>query len=446
VKRILLIVVGVLVLAAMVVAGIKRGSAEKGAKIYVEPAKQRQISEVIKASGEIDPKEKVNISAHVVGKIENLYVKEGDEVRAGQPFLKLEQQAYIAARDQWAAQLRSAETGVRKAQVMLADAHVKRDRAQRLSQEGISTRQDLETAQLQEDSARLSLEDAREGVRQASANLVKARDDLAKTVIYSPLSGRVIKLNAEKGEVVVSGTMNNPGSVIGTIADLSEILAKVDVDETEIVDVAVGQSAVLKVDALSGREYHGRVVEVGSSGSTRAAQPDVTFFEVKIQMQDADAALRPGMSVRAEIRAATHQDAVVVPIQSVVERPPLAEEKPAQVAGKTATAAAQDDQDDQDAEDDDADEGDEQDEEVKVVFVVEEVKGKGGTQVHQRQVTTGISDETHVEVLSGLKRGERVVTGPYRTLRDLKDGQSVQVSRTTEAEDKKTAEDKDKER
>jgi HlyD family secretion protein len=246
----------------------------------------------------------------------------------------------------------------------------------------------------------------------------------------------VIKLNAEEGEVVVSGTMNNPGSVIGTIADLSEILANVDVDETEIVDVALGQNAVLKVDALPGREYHGRVVEVGSSGSSRAAQPDVTFFEVKIQMQDADAALRPGMSVRAEIRAATHENAVVVPIQSVVERPPLAEEKPAQVAGKAAAAAAKDDADDEEDED----------EEVKVVFVVEEAKGKGSTRVQQRQVTTGISDETHVEVLSGLKHGERVVTGPYRTLRDLKDGQSVQVSRTTEAEDKKTAEDKEKER
>src|SRR4029078_1888273 len=159
---------------------------------------------------------------------------------------------------------------------------------------------------LQEDSARLSLEDAQEGVRQARASLVKARDDLAKTVIYSPLSGRVIKLNAEEGEVVVSGTMNNPGSVIATIADLSEILAKVDVDETEVVDVAVGQSAVLKVDALPRREYHGRVVEVGSSGTRRAAQPDVHFLEVKVLLADADEALRPGMSVRAEISAATH--------------------------------------------------------------------------------------------------------------------------------------------
>jgi HlyD family secretion protein len=424
VKRVLLIAGGILVLAALVVAGIRQGGKEKGTKVYAEAAARRDISEVIKATGEIDPREKVNISAHVVGKIEKLYVKEGDEIRAGRPFLELEKQAYVAQRDQWAAQLRSMQTGVRKAEVMLADAKVKGDRARRLSQEGIATRQDLETAELQESSAKLALDEAHEAVHQTQANLEKAKDDLSKTTIYAPLTGRVIKLNAEEGEVVVSGTMNNPGSVIGTIADLSEILAKVDVDETEIVDVAVGQQAVLKVDALPGREYRGRVVEVGSSGSSKAAQPDVTFFEVKILMENADAALRPGMSVRAEIQAKTHEKAVVVPIQAVVERPPLGGE------GKTASAAP-------------AAAGSDGDEEVKVVFTVEKT-GKGA-KVHQREVATGISDETHVEILSGLKSGETVVSGPYRTLRDLKDGAKVRISQTSEAEDKKKADEKAKE-
>ena len=441
-KRILLIAGAVAVLAALVVLGIRRGRADTGVKVYTEEAARRDISEVIKASGEIDPKEKVNISAHVVGKIDHLYVKEGDDIRKGQPFLQLEQEAYIAQRDQWAAQLRNASTGVRQAEVNLADARIKLERAKRLSTEGISTRQDLETAQLQVDSGRLSLDSAREAVKQAQANLDKAKDDLSKTIIYAPLTGRVIVLNAEQGEVVVSGTMNNPGSVIGTIADLSEILAKVDVDETEVVDVAVGQSAVLKVDAIPSHDYHGKVVEVGSSGSSRAAQPDVTFFEVKILMQDADAALRPGMSVRAEISAVTHVKAVVVPIQSVVERLPVEEsgekdgkrdkmEKTAKPgpaerssAGAATSAAAK------------AGEA----EEIKVVFVVD--GAAKGARAHQRPVTTGISDETHVEIKSGLEPGELVTTGPYRTLRDLADGAAVTVSQTSEADDRKAAEDK----
>ena len=215
-------------------------------------------------------------------------MQEGDLIRKGQPFLRLEEQAFLAQRDQWAAQLRSSQTAVQQAEVSLADARVKLARAQKLKSEGISTQQDLEAAQLAETSARLQLDSAREAVRQTQANLVKAQDDLTKTTIYSPLTGRVIALNAKEGEVVVSGTMNNPGSVIGTIADLAEIIAEVDVDETEIVNVRLGQKAVLRVDALPGREYTGKVVEVGSSGYNRANQPDVTFFKVKILLDHPD--------------------------------------------------------------------------------------------------------------------------------------------------------------
>src|SRR5206468_4718402 len=140
------------------------------------------------------------------------------------------------------------------------------------------THEQLEAAQLAETSARLRLDEAHESVHQTQANLTNAQDALSKTTIYAPLTGRVIVLNAKQGEVVVSGTMNNPASVIGTIADMSEINAEVDVDETEIVNVKLGQDTVLRVDALPGREYRGKVIEVGSSGYNRPAQPDVTFF------------------------------------------------------------------------------------------------------------------------------------------------------------------------
>jgi HlyD family secretion protein len=182
--------------------------------------------------------------------------------------------------------------------------------------------------------------------------------------------------------------MNNAASVIGTIADMSEVLAEVDVDETEIVQVQSGQRAELKVDALPKRVYHGKVTEVGSSGYNRSSQPDVTFFKVKVLLDDSDRHLRSGMSVRAEIETQADKGALVVPIQAVVERPPLG-----------------------------ASRGDE----IKVVFVV------AGGKAHQRKVDTGISDETRVEVIAGLRPGEQVVTGPYRSLRDLRDGDPVRI-------------------
>lgn len=414
-KRVLIGLVVLLVLGGIVFGSLRANKGKQGPKVYVEEAKRREIVQVVKATGSIDPKEKVNLSSHVVGKIEKLYVHEGDSIRAGQPFLDLEKDIYLSARDRFAAQLASARTAVHKAEVQLADSRLRLDRAKRLAGEGVVSQEQMEAAQLAESSARLSLDEAHDAVTQAGASLDQAKTDLAKTTIYAPITGRVVRLDAEQGEVVVFGTMNNPASIIGVIADLSEILAKVDVDETEVVNIHPGQTATLKVDAVSTREYHGHVVEVGSSGSSRPQQPDVTFFEVKIQLDDADEALRPGMSVRASVRAEAHADALVVPIQSVVERTPLgADGKPL--------------------------EGPAGNEEVKVVFVV--IDGKA----HQKPVTLGLSDETHIEILTGIDAGAKVITGPYRILRDLKEGETVQVSKTTEAEDRRKAREKDRDK
>lgn len=414
-KRVLIGLVVLLALGAIIFASVRANKGKQGLKVYVEEAKRREIVQVVKATGSIDPKEKVNLSSHVVGKIEKLYVHEGDSIRAGQPFLDLEKDVYVSARDRFAAQLASARTATHKAEVNLADSRLRLERAKRLAGEGVVSQEQLEAAQLAESSAKLSLDEARDAVTQASASLDQARTDLAKTTIFAPITGRVVRLDAEQGEVVVFGTMNNPASIIGVIADLSEILAKVDVDETEVVNIHPGQTATLKVDAVSTREYHGHVVEVGSSGSSRPQQPDVTFFEVKIQLDDADEALRPGMSVRASIRAEAHADALVVPIQSVVERPPL------DAAGKPLEGAAGN-------------------EEIKVAFVVENGKAR------QRPVTLGLSDETHIEILKGLDTGAKMITGPYRILRDLKDGDTVQVSLTTEAEDRRKSREKERDK
>jgi HlyD family secretion protein len=399
-KKILIGLGVVLVLGAIVAASVmKNREGGKGEKVYAEPVLRRDISRIVKASGTVDPKTKVNISTHVVARIEELYVVEGQEVEAGQPFLTLEKEAFVAAEQRAAAQVEIAQTQLRQAEVDTADAELKARRLRRLAAEKIASDEQLEAVELQLQSARLRIEQAREALLQARADLDKARDDLRKTTIYAPLSGRVIELHAEEGEVVVAGTMNNPASVIATVADLSEILIEVDVDETEIVAVELGQEAVSSVDAVPDHEYVGRVVEIGSSGFQKPTQPDVTYFKVKVLLEEPDQRLRPGMSARTEIEVTTRRDTFVVPIQSVIYRRPL-----------------------------DAPEGVEV-EETTVVFVVEEDLAV------QRAVEVGISDPTHAELLAGVTEGDLVVTGPQRTLKDLEHEDEVRVESEDDDED-----------
>ncbi|MEO8505247.1 MAG: efflux RND transporter periplasmic adaptor subunit [Acidobacteriota bacterium] len=409
-KRKALLIGGVaLLLVGLVVASIVSSSRRgKGVAIYAEEAKRRDISRIVKASGQVDPRTKVNISAHVVGKIERLYVKEGDWIDKGKPFLDLEKEAFVALRDSSLAQLEIQRSRLRQAELALADAQIKKTRAERLIDEKIATKEQLETASLNWDSTRQSLEQAKEGVTQVTAELAKAKSDLEKTTIFAPISGRVITLNAKEGEVVVSGTMNNPASVIGIIADLSEILVEVDVDETEIVHVKVGQKAELDVDAVPDHKYAGTVVEIGSSGYSKATQPDVTFFKVKILFDAPDDSLRPGMSSRAAIDTAKSVKALVIPIQAVVERTPVHPKGAAKPAEPEA--------------------------EIRVIFKV--VKDKAV----QTVVQTGLVDATGIEVTGGLADGDKVITGPYRSLKKIKDGDAITI--TKEADDKDAQKEK----
>jgi HlyD family secretion protein len=427
VRRALLIALGVLLLGGIIFASLKAGGSKTGEKVYTEAAVRRPITQLVKASGEVNPRVKVNISAHVVARVDKLFVKEGDRIEKGKPFLILETKDFVADRDQWAAQVQTAKTNVKQSDVALADAVIKLHRAERLQKEGIMTIEQFETAQLNERSARLKVEESGEAVSQSQANLLRAQTDLDLCTIIAPVAGRVITLNVKEGEVVVSGTMNNPASVLGVIADLSEVLAEVDVDETEIVHVQVGQAAVLKVDALPDHNYHGKVTEVGNSGYSKTNQPDVTFFKVKLLFSDPDQSLRPGMSVRAEISTATEPTAIAVPIQAVVERAPVnAKTKKAGTSTASSNPSG--------PSGGSGGTGDE----IKVVFAIE--KGKA----YQRPVTTGISDETHVAITSGIKPGDQVVTGPYRTLRDLRDGAAVQIGKPGDEKAKSTSDKDDK--
>ncbi len=434
-KRALIGLVVVAGLGLIVWSSLRGDKKGRGEAVYTQAASQRSITRTVTASGAIDARVTVDLSAHVVAKVETLYVKEGQEVKAGQPILELEKDVFTAAVESWRAQLRQAQSAAKQAEVELADAKTRMKRMDRLTDQGIVATEDVDSARLKEESARLQLDQAKDQVQYTQANLTKALDDLSKTTIYSPIDGRVVSLNAEPGEVVVSGLMNNPATKIATIADLSELLAELDVDENEIVAVQLGQPVSVKVDAVADRELHGKVVEVGSSGSTRPGQGDVTFFEVDVLLDKPDPDLRPGMSVRANIEVATHDDAVVVPIESVVERDPKAADDGGTDAGKDAgqdagpnagkaetvgTSGA----DDHAA----ADSSGGKTEPVEVVYVVEDGVA------HRRAVKTGISTVTDVEIVSGLDAGETVITGPFRTLRDLKDGDPVHIEKEKEEE------------
>ena len=405
-KKKLLIGGGLVLVAAIVIASISGGGPDRE-KVYVEPAGTRTLEALVSAPGEIDPKIKVNISAHIVGKIERLYFNEGDTVKKGQKLVDLERFLYVAQRDRLTAELASRRVEAQRARAALHTAESSYQRAQNLSKQGIQAQELFDQSRLAYENARAGVAAADQGIQEAEAGLRSATTDLERTTLHSPIDGKVVQLNAHEGEVVVTGTMNNPGSVIAVIADLSEILVEAEVGEGEVVAVKLGQPAKIKVDAVMDKEYHGHVVEIGSSASQRAGASAVRFFNVKIAIDDSDERLRPGMTSQVAIVTNSAPHAVIVPIQSVVERVPGAKKD---------------------------EESDESAPKKKYVFVVKNDK------IKQTEVTTGISDATHVSVLSGVKAGEMIVTGPFRTLKKLHDGDSVEVVK----EEKKTTEEEKK--
>ena len=399
-KRALIIAGAIVVIAAIALASIYSGGPE-GARVQVEPVKPRTIEAVVTAPGQIDPKVKVNVSAHTIGKIERLYFAEGDVVKRGQKLVDLEKPNYVAQRDRIASEVVSQQVEVQRARTALATAEASYRRAQSLKDQGIQAQELFEQARLAYENARAGVAAAQQGVHQARATLRQASEDLSRTTIVAPLDGKVVQLNAREGEVVVSGTMNTPGSVIAVIADLSEILVEAEVGETEVVNVKVGQAARVKIDAVPDKLYRAHVVEIGSSAAVRqGAGSGIRYFKVKVSIDDADERLRPGMTAQVSIVTSSAANAIAVPIQSVVERRPP------------------------DAADD----------APKKKYVFLEDRGKA----RMVAVTTGISDDTHVAVLSGIKAGDRIITGPFRTLKELEDGEAIQVTK----EPKKTSKSK----
>jgi HlyD family secretion protein len=340
----------------------------------------RTIQAIVTAPGEIDPKVKVNISAYIIGKIDKLYFAEGDTVRKGQKLVDLERTAYQAAFLRAQAAVSAAKIEVVRAKTAMATTEAAYKRAINLGKQGIQAQELFDQARQANDNAVAGYDSARQGVSQAGAILQSAQTDLDHTTILSPMNGKVVQLNAHEGEVVIPGTMNNPGSVIAVIAEPAKI----------------------HVDAISDKEYAGHVAEIGSSAALKQGTgAGMRYFTVKVQIDNPDDQLRPGMTSQVSIITTTAGSALSVPIQSVVERVP-----PSLTKSKTGT-----------------EDEDENAPKSKYVFIVKDGK------VKMTEVKTGVSDATHVALVSGVTAKDQVMTGPFRTLKKLKDGDSVEVTK-----------------
>ncbi|MDZ7372367.1 MAG: efflux RND transporter periplasmic adaptor subunit [candidate division KSB1 bacterium] len=414
-KKALLIAAALLVFGMIILANLKKrggGSLE----VTVEEVKRGSITQTVAGTGKVQPEVEVKISAFVAGEIKKIYVREGDLVRKGQVLAELDQERYVAALDRAESNLRSAEAQLKKAR---ADY----DRVKELFARNLASRAELEAAE-----ANLQL--AHNQLEQAQANLREARDSLNKTRLISPIDGVVTRLNKEEGEIALGSQFQ--ADVIMTVADLSKMEVRAEVDENDVVLVSVGDRARIEVDALPDTVLEGRVTEIAHSATTRGqgTAEEVTNFEVRVAITTHHPRLRPGMSATVDIETATHDSALYVPIQCVTAR---------EVSDSTLLALAQKERKKWERErrttpDQSVDEfleesaqadkkaADSKKNVAEVVFVVEDGVAK------MIPVRTGISSETDVEILSGVKEGQKVVSGPYRVLsQQLRDGMKVKV-------------------
>lgn len=373
------------------------GGGGSGTDVEVRHSARRTITTRVKASGEIVPEKKVEISARVVGVVVDLPVKEGDRVKQGQVLLQIERQLYEATRDQQKAALDQAEVTRRRLEVALRTAERNLGRERELKAKDFASQAALDAAEDAVENAKIELESHGHLVAQTRSALKQATDDLERTTIRSPMDGVVIALNTEIGETVVPGSNNLPGSMLMTIADMSRLLAKVEVSEVDVVGLDRGQAAEVSVDAMPGESQKGTVTEIGSSGHKDPGTGAIRFT-VKVALAKPDPALRPTMTAKVSVVTKDRANVVSVPIQAVAKRRIDAE-------GREVDASAP----------------------VKPDLPMREVVFAVGEDGRAKlvPVKTGAADELHVEIESGLDATTRVVTGPYRTLKALKNGERV---------------------
>lgn len=434
-----LIGLGIVVLAIALVIANLRFNRQTGKVVTAEVVQQRNLTAIVSASGKIEAKRTVNISADNMGRVTELAVEEGQRVTRGQFLLQIEPQLLLSAVQQGQASVAAArsqlvqmQAAVTAAEETLALAREDLAREQELWSQQLTTKQALDRAlntvkvrdaELAQRRQELTTQQNR--IRAEEASVAQARFNLSRVRIVSPIDGIVTRRNIEEGETVVVGTMNNPGTVLLTIADMSVIDAEVEVDETDVPSVRIGQRATISVDALPGRELQGTVTEIGNSpiqqaGAGAAAQAGgagqtATNFLVKVTLDEAIEELRPGFTCTARITTATRENVTAVPIQAMAVRDVIFDAsgnivRPQRDEGGRGPAPVPLE----------LEEGQTR-REMEGVFVIE-----NGRAVFT-PVKTGIAGDRYFEVLEGLSPGAQVVTGPFNSVRDLQDGDAVRL-------------------
>lgn len=426
-KKWLPIVLVVIVVGVLVVVSLSRR--DTSARVDVEAAERRDLTAIVRASGTIEPKRKVDVSANAMGTVTRLAVEEGQRVERGDLLLEIDPTEYRAAVEALEASVLSGQANLRLAEASLDKARQDYERITELYREGLASEEQLIGARTTARVEAARVEAARHALEQTRANLQKARHDLAKVTIAAPMTGLITRLNVEEGENAIMGTLNNPGTVLLTIADMGTLEAVVEVDETEVVQIALGQPATVEIDAFPDREFTGTVTEIGNSPLRAGGGQQAVDFEVKVTLDQAPPAIRPGLTAKARITVAERRDVVAVPLGAVTAREwPLRPEDIAPLSGGDARAreAALADLG---FSDEPPPAGEVDREEAEGVFVVRDGFAKFVP------VELGIAGEDHFEVASGLEAGTRLVTGPFRVLRELKDGAKVRVRASDDDED-----------
>ena len=416
---------GALVLVLLIVVGVMRSGKGNAQAVQFARVRQEDITSRVRAPGKIEPRTQVKISADIMGKIIRLAVKEGERVKQGQLMLQLDDTQYRAALNQSRAALASARVRLKDSESLLRVAESNYVRQKALWDQKVLSQAEWDQASSSIETARAAMSTAREEVTRSEAAFTGAQDNLSKTRFVAPFDGVVSALNVEQGEIVITGTMNNAGTQIMVVSDLSRMLVRADVDETDVVDMKLGQKAKITVDAMPDTSFVGTVVEIGNTAkrSIVSTAEGETNFEVKVVFDSQVPEVRPGMTADVEIETATHAQTRGVPIQAVVVRTERELER-AKKGGKGGTAGRPAPQARAKAGKDFAFAAEEdtvgrKDKEIPGVFLV-----KDGVASFV-PVRTGIASETDIEVFGDLKTGDIVVAGPYKALRELKPSAKV---------------------
>ena len=423
-----LITVGILVVVGLIVGVSIKKSQKKGSPVQMAAVKTEDVVSRVTATGKIEAKRKVDLSANVMGQIVNLAVKEGDVVKKGQFLLQIDRAQLKAQASGSEAALAAlfADRDAAKASAAQSDYDV--ERGEKNFRERIIPEAEVQRLRSARAAAHAQVDSIEKRIEQAKANLTASRDTLSKTTMQAPISGIVTALPVEEGEIAVIGTMNNAGTKLMTISDMGEVEADMRIDETDMPRVRLGQTATLSVDAYPNKTFEGVISEIGSSpisgNSLTGSTSGAVEFSVKIALKNPPADIRPGFSVSADIETGRRTNVVAIPVQALV----------VQDLAKKVASQEKKDGDVLSTEMKKGPEGPSARRDVEGVYRVDGDKAKFVA------VKTGLQGELNVEILEGLKPGEKIITGPFRILRTLNDGDLIREEDQKKKDGKKPEE------